>query len=315
MQYSADRWRHVSSPETRGVTPRQTIAPFLRLDREIFSPQPIAQGGWGPTIGGQIVGGLLARSVEATSTDPDLHPARLTVDILRRVALRPLRVTASVLGTGRRMQAVDAEIIQDNQLVARASALFLRRGEQPESDVWPSPIAMPSPQAEQDQGPDSLPMFIRCYRRNPEVGGDGSHWRHHGPKFAWVREVKPRDDDETLTPFVRAAMAVDLTSSAAHFSEQGRQYINADYTLTLSRLPQSDIIGPAAAAHYSDSGSFFSLLQKNVLDRRRRDTREQLRIAIVTWIEPTTADADRRPRPIDPDRIRSNMTPAEHQAA
>lgn len=31
--------------------------------------------------------------------------------------------------------------------------------------------------------------------------------------------------------------------------------------------------------------SFFSLLQKNVLDRRRWDTREQLRIAIVTWIE------------------------------
>ena len=33
--------------------------------------------------------------------------------------------------------------------------------------------------------------------------------------------------------------------------------------------------------------SFLGLLQKNVLDRRRWDTREQLRIAIVTWIERT----------------------------
>jgi putative transposase len=34
--------------------------------------------------------------------------------------------------------------------------------------------------------------------------------------------------------------------------------------------------------------SFFSLLQKNVLNRRRRwDNRDQLRIAIVTWIERT----------------------------
>ncbi|HEX3826749.1 MAG TPA: IS3 family transposase, partial [Sporichthyaceae bacterium] len=33
--------------------------------------------------------------------------------------------------------------------------------------------------------------------------------------------------------------------------------------------------------------SFFSLLQKNVLDRRRWDTREQLRIAVITWIERT----------------------------
>lgn len=33
--------------------------------------------------------------------------------------------------------------------------------------------------------------------------------------------------------------------------------------------------------------SFFSLLQKNVLDRQRWATREDLRIAIVTWIERT----------------------------
>ena len=35
------------------------------------------------------------------------------------------------------------------------------------------------------------------------------------------------------------------------------------------------------------SQSFFALLQKNVLDRRSWTTREQLRIAIVTWIERT----------------------------
>ena len=33
--------------------------------------------------------------------------------------------------------------------------------------------------------------------------------------------------------------------------------------------------------------SFFALLQKNVLNRRRWATREDLRIAIVTWIERT----------------------------
>ena len=33
--------------------------------------------------------------------------------------------------------------------------------------------------------------------------------------------------------------------------------------------------------------SFFALLQKNVLDRRQRATREELRTAIVTWIEKT----------------------------
>jgi transposase InsO family protein len=33
--------------------------------------------------------------------------------------------------------------------------------------------------------------------------------------------------------------------------------------------------------------SFFALLQKNVLDRQTWSTRQQLRIAIVTWIERT----------------------------
>jgi putative transposase len=33
--------------------------------------------------------------------------------------------------------------------------------------------------------------------------------------------------------------------------------------------------------------SFFSLLQKNVLNRQPWETREQLRIGIVTWIERT----------------------------
>ena len=32
---------------------------------------------------------------------------------------------------------------------------------------------------------------------------------------------------------------------------------------------------------------FFSLLQKNVLDRERWDNREELRVAIVIWIERT----------------------------
>jgi transposase InsO family protein len=41
----------------------------------------------------------------------------------------------------------------------------------------------------------------------------------------------------------------------------------------------------ASAGDNAAMESFFSLLQKNVLDTRRWDTREELRLAIVTWIE------------------------------
>ena len=43
----------------------------------------------------------------------------------------------------------------------------------------------------------------------------------------------------------------------------------------------------AAAGDNAAMESFFSLLQKNVLNRRRWDTREDLHLAIVTWIERT----------------------------
>ncbi len=42
-----------------------------------------------------------------------------------------------------------------------------------------------------------------------------------------------------------------------------------------------------AAGDNAAMESFFSLLQKNVLNRRSWATRDELRIAIVTWIERT----------------------------
>jgi putative transposase len=63
--------------------------------------------------------------------------------------------------------------------------------------------------------------------------------------------------------------------------------------------------------------SFFSLLQKNVLNRRSWTTRQELRIAIVTWIERTYHRRRRQPRlgrltPIEFEAIMN--TPAERAA-
>jgi hypothetical protein len=41
--------------------------------------------------------------------------------------------------------------------------------------------------------------------------------------------------------------------------------------------------------------SFFALLQRNVLDRRRWDSRDELRIAIVTGSNAPTTDAAAKP--------------------
>jgi acyl-coenzyme A thioesterase PaaI-like protein len=232
--------------------PALAPTPFFSSDGDTFVPNEIARGGWGPTLGGHVVGGLLARSVEAKRADPDLVPARFTVDILRRVAAEPVEVHSNVLRTGRRNQSIDATMTQRGEVVARASTLFLRRSAQPAGLPWTTEIAMPPQPAEPAEFDDSAPLFIKPFGREADEGDNP--WQWAGPRFAWVRHIHALVDDEEPTPFVCAAMAVDVTASLTGFSEAGLGFINADYTMTLCRLPDGPLIGLAALTHYSDAG-------------------------------------------------------------
>jgi putative transposase len=71
-------------------------------------------------------------------------------------------------------------------------------------------------------------------------------------------------------------------------TDRGSQFRSRKFVHDLGRHGMVGSMGRVGAAGDNAAmESFFSLLQKNILDRRRWDTREQLRIAIVTWIERT----------------------------
>jgi putative transposase len=71
-------------------------------------------------------------------------------------------------------------------------------------------------------------------------------------------------------------------------TDRGSQFRSRKFVHALGRHGMVGSMGRVGAAGDNAAmESFFSLLQKNILDRRRWDTREQLRIAIVTWIERT----------------------------
>jgi putative transposase len=71
-------------------------------------------------------------------------------------------------------------------------------------------------------------------------------------------------------------------------TDRGSQFRSRRFVHALSRYEMAGSMGRVGAAGDNAAmESFFSLLQKNVLDRRRWDSREELRIAIVTWIERT----------------------------
>jgi len=71
-------------------------------------------------------------------------------------------------------------------------------------------------------------------------------------------------------------------------TDRGSQFRSRKFVRALGRYEMVGSMGRVGAAGDNAAmESFFSLLQKNVLDRRRWDTREELRIAIITWIERT----------------------------
>lgn len=105
------------------------------------------------------------------------------MEILRRVASAPVAVSASIARAGSRMRAVDATMTQHGEPVARASALYLRRGIQPDGNFFTTAITVPPLPAEPPRFDDSVPMFIQAYGQSPE-DGDGFPWQHPGPRVA-----------------------------------------------------------------------------------------------------------------------------------
>lgn len=92
-------------------------------------------------------------------------------------------------------------------------------------------------------------------------------------------------------------------------SDRGSQFRSRKFRRALAAHGLVGSMGRVGAAGDNAAmESFFSLLQKNVLNRQTWATREQLRIAIVTWIERTY---NRRRR----QRALGRLTPIEFELA
>ena len=78
----------------------------------------------------------------------------------------------------------------------------------------------------------------------------------------------------------------------------------------LAEIRRHDLAGSmgqvASAGDNAAMESFFSLLQKDVRDRRRWTTRQQLRLAVITWIERTYHRRRRQAR-------LGRLTPVEYE--
>jgi transposase InsO family protein len=106
---------------------------------------------------------------------------------------------------------------------------------------------------------------------------------------------------------LRNAVALRQPVSTIVHSDRGSQFRSRKYVHELHRTGLTGSMGRVgAAADNAAMESFFALLQKNVLNRKRWDTRNELRMAIVTWIE-RTYNRRRRQRRL------GRLTPVEYE--
>ena len=84
----------------------------------------------------------------------------------------------------------------------------------------------------------------------------------------------------------RRGAAGDLLSGCVVHSDRGSQFRSRRFVHALGRHAMVGSMGRVGACGDNAAmESFFALLQKNVLDRQQWSTRQELRTAIVTWIE------------------------------
>ncbi len=228
--------------------------PFFDRDGQTYRPTPIARGPWDPgQMHGRVLAGLMAREVETLFGDPAFHYARMTIDLFRPPPLAPVDVSARMVRDGNRIKVADASIDCGGVEIARSSVVMLRKADQPPGNVWSPPpwdVPLPddiAPPPQRPRGDGWAPMWDT---RSISPGGFGSVEQ----KRCWIRENRPLVAGEALSPFVRAALAADYTNPFANSGDAGLNFVNADITLYLHRLPVEEWVGFEVVAHNSAEG-------------------------------------------------------------
>lgn len=208
---------------------------------------------WSPDmVSGVALCGLVARALEKGHGAEGFVPARLTVDLFAPARTRPLTARTSAARDGNRIRVADAELVQDGETVARATAVFLRPSEQPPGRVWTRERRPSPPPAHIATGEPAPPFFGSD--DHPD-GWSHSMLEHQGAsrKRMWAHHPAVVAGEEP-TPFQRAAMAGEPTSLMTNWGTEGVGFINVDMTLVLARLPEGAEIGIEADDHISADG-------------------------------------------------------------
>jgi hypothetical protein len=245
---------------------------FVPAGEGSYEPTEHARGPWDPRAQhGGAPAALMTAALERVQPGEELPFARLHFEFLRPVPLAPLRLRTRVARPGRRVQALEAELLADDpdsaegQLVCRARALRILAvpGELPprarELVRESSPAPLPGPEeghgvrfALDDLDRRSFAataMEMRFVHGRPLKGGlpDDNVTAGHDPVGAaavWMRLRHPLLPGEPASALARVPAAADFGNGVASVLPfDAYLFINADLSIELDRRPAGEWIG------------------------------------------------------------------------
>lgn len=218
-------------------------------------PTDLARSHWSPKfISGPATCGVIARALENEHGDEHLVPSRLTVDLCQPIPAAPLTIETTRVRGGNRIRVADAEVIHQGQVVARATAVFLRPSSQPAGELWGHSTIPQPPPADLPALEHAVTVPLFGSDEHPDGWSVALH-EHQGAsrKRMWSRRIAAVRGEHP-SPFVAAAIVGEATSLVTNWGSRGLSFINADLTLVLARQPVSREMGVEADNHVSANG-------------------------------------------------------------
>ena len=255
---------------------------FDQLEENVFLPTDNAIGPWNPgLLHGGATAGLIAYLLERHEPEDKKQFSRMTLDMFRPVPKEPLTVTSKTLRTGRKISVVEVLLSANGKEVAKGTGLKIL---QSEIEV-PGHVALPpcpfdgpdsletlsmmggSKSKDKSNQPAGLNFTIEVKRL---AGFDGK-----GKGTAWFKAPVPVVTGQALTPFSHLGVLSDFGNGLAQLFIPGTAgSINADISLYINRLPESEWIcldsdsvmsdagiGRVTTTLYDESGAFGSVVQ------------------------------------------------------
>jgi Thioesterase-like superfamily len=199
---------------------------------------------------------LLLREAERAGGIEGGQTVRLAYDIFAPVPVGPVRVTASVLRPGRRIELVEAVLAgRDERPLMRLAAWRMRRRADGLADVSGAHPAAAGPQ---DSRPEDAAFFTEdiAYHRALEWRFPTGSFNSPGPASAWTRSECELVAGEPMTPLQHLLVMTDAASGISSALDWNTtSFANVDLSLALHRPPQGEWLGMDAVTVLGGAGA------------------------------------------------------------